>query len=74
MIIAVTFGTVISGAFIGKSSRYQFVLLPSATVAIIAAGLLFTWNRDTTTGQWIGYQILAGAGYGAAFQIPVIVV
>lgn len=35
----------------------------------VAAGLLSTLSTSTSTGQWIGYQILFGAGRGAGIQI-----
>ena len=43
-------------------------------LATIGAGLLYLLDVDTSTGKWIGYQIVAGAGWGMAFQIPMIAV
>jgi hypothetical protein len=34
----------------------------------IGGGLLSTLTPTTTTGKWVGYQIIAGAGRGAGFQ------
>ncbi|KAJ6443170.1 major facilitator superfamily transporter [Purpureocillium lavendulum] len=73
-IIAVTFGTVGSGAFVSATGYYQPMLLGGGVLATIGAGLLYLLDVDTTTGKWIGYQIVAGAGWGMAFQIPMIAV
>lgn len=71
-IFAVTFGTIISGAAISATGWYQPFLVGGAAVATIGSGLLFMFDTDTSTARWIGYQILAGAGFGVAFQIPMI--
>jgi hypothetical protein len=42
-------------------------------IVTIASGLLFTLDIGTSTGKWVGYQILAGFGYGLALQVPVVV-
>jgi hypothetical protein len=39
----------------------------------IAAGLLYTLDVGTPPGKWIGYQILAGFGYGIALQVSIII-
>ncbi|KAG9251887.1 major facilitator superfamily transporter [Emericellopsis atlantica] len=74
MIISVTIGTIVSGALISAKGYYQPLLLGGGAVATIGAGLLYTLNIHSTTGEWIGYQILAGVGWGVAFQIPMIAV
>jgi hypothetical protein len=42
-------------------------------VVTISAGLLYTLDIGTSTGKWVGYQILAGFGYGMGLQIPVVI-
>ncbi|KAM0425136.1 hypothetical protein ACHAPT_009697 [Fusarium lateritium] len=73
-IIAVTFATIGSGALVSATGYYQPLLIGGSAIATIGAGLLYLLNVDTSTGKWIGYQIVAGAGWGAAFQIPMIAV
>lgn len=73
-IIAVSFSTVASGALVSATGYYQPLLLGGTSIATIGAGLLYTMNINTTTGKWIGYQIVAGAGWGTSFQIPMIAV
>lgn len=35
----------------------------------VGAGLTTTFGPDTTTAQWIGYQLLHGIGRGAALTM-----
>lgn len=72
LIIAVTIATIVSGGFITATGIYAPVLVGGATIATIASGLLYTLDIGTSTGKWIGYQILGGVGYGVSFQIPMI--
>lgn len=72
LIIAVTIATIVSGGLITATGVYAPILVGGAAVATIASGLLYTLDIDTSTGKWIGYQILAGAGYGISFQVPMI--
>ncbi|PWI64554.1 hypothetical protein PCL_09567 [Purpureocillium lilacinum] len=73
-IIAVTISTIGSGAFVSSTGYYQPMLIGGGVVATIGAGLLYLLEVNTSTGKWIGYQIVAGAGWGCAFQIPMIAV
>ena len=73
LIIAVTIGTVFSGGSISKTGIATPIMPVGSVLATIAAGLLYTLDIGTGTGKWIGYQILAGLGYGIAFQVPIIV-
>ncbi|KAF4447107.1 hypothetical protein F53441_9338 [Fusarium austroafricanum] len=74
LILAVTFATIISGGLVTATGFYQPLLIGGAAIATIGAGLLYLLDVDTSTGKWIGYQILAGVGWGVAFQIPMIAV
>lgn len=38
----------------------------------VGAGLLSTLKVNSNTGQWVGYQIIAGAAYGILVQIPLL--
>ena len=42
-------------------------------LAIIGGSLIYTFDIGTSTGKFIGYQVIAGAGIGIAIQVPVIV-
>jgi hypothetical protein len=49
-------------------------MIASGAVFTVAAGLIYSWQVDTSTGKWVGYQLLAGFGAGAGIQIPFIAV
>lgn len=74
LILAVTFSTILSGGMVTATGLYQPWLLGGGALATIGSGLLYLLDINTGTGKWIGYQIVAGVGFGAAFQIPMIVV
>ncbi|KAF2864783.1 DNA repair protein RAD50 [Massariosphaeria phaeospora] len=40
----------------------------------IGSGLMTTFTPSTSSGEWIGYQILAGTGRGIAMQMPLLAV
>lgn len=54
---------------VGKLGYYLPVSLVGAVLIAIGNGLLSTFDPNTSTGKWIGYQILVGAGQGGALQM-----
>ncbi|CAK7207725.1 hypothetical protein SEUCBS139899_010536 [Sporothrix eucalyptigena] len=72
LIIAVTIGTIFSGGIISKTGIATAFLPPMTAIAVVGTGLLYTLDIGTGHSKWIGYQVLAGLGYGFTFQIPVI--
>ena len=48
---------------------YLVYAVGGATVSSVGMGLLSLLSPTSTTGQWIGYQILAGAGRGSSMQM-----
>ncbi|KAK3374134.1 major facilitator superfamily domain-containing protein [Lasiosphaeria ovina] len=73
LILAVTIATVASGGSITQNGIAAPVLVGSAAVATISAGLLYTLDIGTGSPKWIGYQVLAGLAWGAGFQVPMII-
>ncbi|KAJ6784155.1 hypothetical protein PWT90_04185 [Aphanocladium album] len=65
-----TFG---SGRAITKTGVAAPYMVVGSVIVTIASGLFFTLDIGTSTGKWVGFQILAGFGYGISFQVPVIV-
>lgn len=72
LIIAFSLATIVSGGSISKTGIATPLLPVGSVIVTIAAGLLYTLDIGTGTGKWIGYQVLAGFGYGIAFQVPII--
>jgi MFS family permease len=73
LILAVTVATVVAGGSISATGIAAPVAVGGAAIATIASGLLYTLDIGTETGKWIGYQILGGFAWGAAFQVPIII-
>jgi len=74
MVIAVIIFTFVSGGGITASGYYGPFLLFSVIASSIGAGLLTTFQVDTTHPAWIGYQVLYGIGIGAGQQVSFVIV
>lgn len=71
-ILSIGLITALSGATISTTGRFMELMIGGVIIATIGTGLISTFNIDTLTGKWIGYQILAGAGHGLSLQVPMI--
>ncbi|TDZ67791.1 MFS gliotoxin efflux transporter gliA [Colletotrichum trifolii] len=73
LIVSVSITTILAGSFV-SSTGFAAPLMPiGASVGIIAAGLLTTLDIGTGPAKWIGYQILAGVGFGLGIQVPMMI-
>ncbi|KAF5866589.1 hypothetical protein ETB97_011474 [Aspergillus alliaceus] len=70
LMLATVISSVLVGAFVTIAGYYTPFLIGSTAIAAIGTGLITLYSVDISTGKWIGYQILVGAGVGAGFQIP----
>ncbi|KAF3407249.1 Efflux pump roqT [Talaromyces pinophilus] len=68
MMIAVIMVNITAGYIVSKWGYYTPFMYGLVVVGSIGAGLLTTWTVDTSTGKWIGYQIIFGAGIGMGMQ------
>ncbi|KAH0383204.1 MFS general substrate transporter, partial [Aureobasidium melanogenum] len=73
LILAATLAVVSAGLFLTKTGLAAPLQLCSAAVGVLGCGLVYTLDIDTSTGKWIGYQILGALGWGAGFQIPIMI-
>ncbi|SPQ23139.1 155f0597-f3a3-42ef-9315-100e4f8f9811 [Thermothielavioides terrestris] len=73
-IISQLISTVLSGKLLSKLGYVPPFAIYAATLSAIGSGLYSLFQPDTSTGKWIGFQILTGAGRGAGFQMPFIAV
>lgn len=62
-----------SGRAITKTGIATPYMLVGSVFVTAGAGLMYTLGIGTSTGKWVGYQIVAGFGYGLALQVPLIV-
>ncbi|KAL7919084.1 MFS general substrate transporter [Trichoderma austrokoningii] len=44
-----------------------------AALATVASGLFYTLDVGSSKGTWIGFQLLAGIGWGSNIQVPMII-
>lgn len=72
IILGVTLSTIASGATISGTGLATPLAAGGAALATIGSGLLYTLDIGTSSSKWIGFQVVAGLGYGLAFQIPII--
>lgn len=70
ILLATVFSSILCGGLISAVGYYVPFLIGSAALFSIGSGLLTSYSTTMSTGRWIGYQILAGLGVGAGFQVP----
>ncbi|KAG7097372.1 hypothetical protein E1B28_004722 [Marasmius oreades] len=70
MILSVVVASLVSGGIISVTGYYTPWMILGSILASIGAGLISTFKPDTTTGAWIGFQIIYGAGIGSGMQQP----
>lgn len=73
-VLSHVFSGVGAGILIGKVGYYLPFSLIGSILLAISSGILSTLSPATSTGRWIGYQIIAGAGRGLGMQVPIIAV
>ncbi|KAL6406889.1 MFS multidrug transporter [Ilyonectria robusta] len=69
-VLALVVASILTGVLTGRVGYYTPFLIFGICVTAVGAGLLTTLGIDSTMGQWIGYQILYGWGFGACIQAP----
>jgi MFS family permease len=69
MVIAISFAVVAGGVIVGQTGQTVPFMMFGAAVAAIGTGLMRTFGLHTSSGKWIGYQILTGFGIAFPFQI-----
>ena len=58
----------ISGIVVKKIGFFTPPAIIGSMITVIGSGLLTTLRPDTSTGKWVGYQILAGTGLGIGYM------
>ena len=56
------------GAVVMKTGRAQPVMFVGSMLATIAIGLLYTFDIETPTAKWVGYQVFVGASMASAIM------
>lgn len=68
-IISQLISVIITGAGTSRVGYYLPFALFSGIVTAIGNGLVSTFDAQTSTATWIGYQIVLGVGRGAGMQM-----
>lgn len=68
MILSLVLMSIISGIGVTVLGYYTPYMIASSVFMAIGVGLMSTWNIDTGSAQWIGYQIIYGFGVGLGMQ------
>jgi hypothetical protein len=66
--------TLLAGYSMSHQGHYVPIMHLGALLATFGSGLLYTLHRTSSPASWIPFQLLAGAGFGLAVQIPFIAV
>ncbi|KAL4881202.1 MFS general substrate transporter [Aspergillus karnatakaensis] len=70
MVITFSIAAVVAGAFIQRTGLATQTMLVGAAIATVGTGLIYSWDIDTPTGKWIGYQILTAFGFVIPYLVP----
>jgi MFS family permease len=73
LVLGASLFTIVSGGLLTVWGHYVPLMAFGSTVGAVGAGLIYTLDITSSSGKWIGYQALVGAGLGLTFQISVIV-
>lgn len=74
LILGLVVVSILSGVAVTVIGYYTPFILLSSVLMAIGAGMLSTFETDTNSPRWIGYQFLFGAGVGFGMQQPLIAV
>ena len=70
MVLSLTVASLGSGTVVRRTGYYVPPMYLGVICISVGAGLMTTFTPDTSTGRWIGYQILFGFGIGVSMQQP----
>jgi hypothetical protein len=63
--------TILVGGMITLYGHFAPFMIIGSCLVTAGAGLVSTFDPQSSPGIWIGYQILAGTAFGLAFQAPI---
>ena len=74
LIVANNVGSLLSGILTTKFGTYIQYFYGCTILTSIGGGLISTWQVDSSSSKWIGYQVISGFGTGLALALPQVVV
>ncbi|KAI9664855.1 MAG: hypothetical protein M1821_006303 [Bathelium mastoideum] len=72
-ILGISLLTIASGVAITVTGHYIPAMILGTVLSSVGTGLIYTFHVGSSSGEWIGYQALAGIGIGIVIQVPIIV-
>ncbi|KAK5156883.1 hypothetical protein LTS14_004400 [Recurvomyces mirabilis] len=69
-VLALVVASIVAGVLSTKIGYFTPFLLGGVCVTAVGAGLITTLGVNSTEGQWIGYQVIYGFGFGLCIQAP----
>lgn len=72
LILSQIVGVGVSGGLTTQFGYYTPFMFIGTVLMAVGSGLLSTLKIESSTGMWIGYQLIFGLGSGAGFQQPVL--
>jgi MFS family permease len=69
LIIPLTIAAIVQGFALSKVGIVPLFWIIGGVLGTVGCGLFYTFDIGTSTGKWIGYQILVGFSAGWTFQI-----
>lgn len=70
-IIPMTIAAILQGFALMKIGIVPLFWVVGGAIGTIGSGLLYTMDENTSTGKWIGYQIIVGFISGWTFQVAI---
>ena len=74
LMLSAVLTSILAGIYVTLVGYYTPLLIFSAALMTVGAGLITTFGVDTVFGKWFGYQIITGLGAGVAFNVPLVAV
>ncbi|GFF50517.1 putative HC-toxin efflux carrier TOXA [Aspergillus udagawae] len=74
LIVSNSLGTVCAGSIAARFGHYVPFMWFGPLILATGGGLYQLVRADSPRGQWIGFQILSGLGYGICSQMPILAV
>ncbi|KAK9234809.1 major facilitator superfamily domain-containing protein [Lipomyces kononenkoae] len=72
LVLSLVILSLICGGAVTALGHYVPMMILASILSSIGAGLLTTFTVTTGHAEWIGYQVVYGAGIGAGMQMPLL--
>lgn len=74
LLLSTVICSILTGAIISFIGYYNYVIIPCMILFTVGSGMITVLDVDSPMSEWFGYQVIAGLGIGAGFQIGVLII